>query len=303
VIKTAEHLMNALTCLSVYTVGAACYMSDVKNRLFVIEEIDCTAWKDIVKPRTSGGGGEEPPPALMVPSPFAPLEDVKKMMMMEEKEQKFTLSDLLEILDGMIESDGRMIVFTTNHPENLDPALLRPGRIDMIVEFTNMTRKNVSDMYQVWFDKKPPKDVYHAMKVRGTPFVLGSHCTHRELHRTTPFPKPKSDSCFQPWTWIGSTRLSRPIRSCRPNEMKQTKMCDQTCSVCLEPASSVNTFETRRLACGHAFHSPCIMKWFVKSDSCPTCRTPQPDDPLIIFKKEILQGGSVFVHHHQPMLA
>ena len=167
VIKTAEQLMNALTCLSVYTVGAACYMSDVKNRLFVIEEIDCTAWKDIVKPRTSGGGGEEPPPALMVPSPFAPLEDVKKMMM-EEKEQKFTLSDLLEILDGMIESDGRMIVFTTNHPENLDPALLRPGRIDMIVEFTNMTRKNVRDMYQVWFDKKPPKDVYHAMKVRGT---------------------------------------------------------------------------------------------------------------------------------------
>ena len=160
--------MNALTCLSVYTVGAACYMSDVKNRLFVIEEIDCTAWKDIVKPRTSGGGGEEPAPTLMVPSPFAPLEDVKKMMMMEEKEQKFTLSDLLEILDGMIESDGRMIVFTTNHPENLDPALLRPGRIDMIVEFTNMTRKNVSDMYQVWFDKKPPKDVYHAMKVRGT---------------------------------------------------------------------------------------------------------------------------------------
>ena len=57
-----------------------------------------------------------------------------------------------------------MIVFTTNHPENLDPALLRPGRIDMIVEFTNMTRKNVSDMYQVWFDKKIPREVYHAMK-------------------------------------------------------------------------------------------------------------------------------------------
>jgi len=75
---------------------------------------------------------------------------------------------------------------------------------------------------------------------------------------------------------------------------------EQTCSVCLEPVGNENT---KRLACGHAFHPSCIMKWFVKSDNCPTCRTPQPDDPLIVFKKEILQGGSVFVHHHQPMLA
>jgi chaperone BCS1 len=52
---------------------------------------------------------------------------MKELLKEAEKERHFTLSDLLEILDGMIESDGRMIVFTTNHPENLDPALLRPG--------------------------------------------------------------------------------------------------------------------------------------------------------------------------------
>ena len=81
----------------------------------------------------------------------------------------------------------------------------------MIVEFTNMTRKNVSDMYQVWFDKKVPREVYHAMKVRGgTVCFLVSPYSPRKLHRTLPFPKPKSDSCFRLWTWIGSTRRFRP---------------------------------------------------------------------------------------------
>ncbi len=162
VIKTANNLMQALTSSSIYNSSGSAFFTTTKRCLFVIEEIDCTAWKDVVKPRTSGG---EEPEKKVSPSPFAlPVADMKELLKEAEKELHFTLSDLLEILDGMIESDGRMIVFTTNHPENLDPALLRPGRIDMIVEFTNMTRKNVSDMYQVWFDKKIPREVYHAMR-------------------------------------------------------------------------------------------------------------------------------------------
>lgn len=202
--------MQALTSTGVYNSSGSIFISDIKKRLFVIEEIDCTAWKDVVKPRTSGGGNEEPEKKV-VTMPFSlPVGDMKEMLKEAEKERHFTLSDLLEILDGMIESDGRMIIFTTNHPENLDPALLRPGRIDMIVEFTNMTRKNVSEMYQVWFDKKVPRDVYHAMKVCSHRLFLGFVVLTKKPHRTTPFPKPKSVSCFRLWTWIGSTRLFRP---------------------------------------------------------------------------------------------
>jgi hypothetical protein len=61
----------------------------------------------------------------------------------------------------------------------------------------------------------------------------------------------------------------------------------QSCSVCLEPVSSLNTTKTKRLTCGHAFHVPCIMKWFLQSDECPSCRTKQVDDPLLEYKKSV----------------
>ncbi|KAL0344270.1 UNVERIFIED_CONTAM: AAA-ATPase [Sesamum angustifolium] len=46
---------------------------------------------------------------------------------------RLTLSGLLNFIDGLWSTcgDERIIIFTTNHKEKLDPALLRPGRMDM----------------------------------------------------------------------------------------------------------------------------------------------------------------------------
>lgn len=44
---------------------------------------------------------------------------------------EITLSGLLNALDGVASVDGRLLVMTTNHPEKLDPALVRPGRADL----------------------------------------------------------------------------------------------------------------------------------------------------------------------------
>jgi chaperone BCS1 len=46
-----------------------------------------------------------------------------------------TLSGFLNIIDGVASSEGRILIMTTNHPEKLDPALLRPGRVDMTIAF------------------------------------------------------------------------------------------------------------------------------------------------------------------------
>ncbi|KAJ6793453.1 AAA-ATPase-like [Iris pallida] len=50
-------------------------------------------------------------------------------------DKKVTLSGLLNSVDGLWSScgDERIIVFTTNHKDRLDPALLRPGRMDVHV--------------------------------------------------------------------------------------------------------------------------------------------------------------------------
>ncbi|GMI73291.1 cytochrome BC1 synthesis, Outer Mitochondrial membrane protein of 66 kDa [Hibiscus trionum] len=54
---------------------------------------------------------------------------------------QMTLSGLLNFVDGLWSScgDERIIVFTTNHKDRLDPALLRPGRIDVQVHMSYIT--------------------------------------------------------------------------------------------------------------------------------------------------------------------
>jgi chaperone BCS1 len=57
----------------------------------------------------------------------------------EEKNEKVTLSGLLNAIDGVVESEGRVFAFTTNHIEKIDPALLRPGRADLKIELNAMS--------------------------------------------------------------------------------------------------------------------------------------------------------------------
>lgn len=63
------------------------------------------------------------------------------------KEPKLTLDDILNILDGIDEHPGRILIMTTNHVEKLDDALIRPGRIDKNIKFDYVTPNTVKEMY------------------------------------------------------------------------------------------------------------------------------------------------------------
>ena len=68
-----------------------------------------------------------------------------------EKERKgITLSGLLNILDGVLTPDGIMVVMTTNRFNILDPALVRPGRVDLKMEFSFATRTQMLQSFH-WF--------------------------------------------------------------------------------------------------------------------------------------------------------
>jgi hypothetical protein len=60
--------------------------------------------------------------------------------------QRLTLSILLNILDGILETPGRILIMTSNHPERFDKALLRPGRIDSIVHFKKCSPADIDEM-------------------------------------------------------------------------------------------------------------------------------------------------------------
>ncbi|GJU38162.1 AAA-ATPase-like protein [Tanacetum coccineum] len=58
-----------------------------------------------------------------------------------QEEQKVTLSGFLNFIDGLWSScgDERIIIFTTNRKDKLDPALLRPGRMDVHINMSYCT--------------------------------------------------------------------------------------------------------------------------------------------------------------------
>jgi chaperone BCS1 len=61
-----------------------------------------------------------------------------------------TLSGLLNALDGVSSREGRVLFLTTNHPERLDPALIRPGRVDRNVELGHATPDQARRLF-LWF--------------------------------------------------------------------------------------------------------------------------------------------------------
>ena len=58
-----------------------------------------------------------------------------------------TLSGLLNAIDGVDSPEGHIVVMTTNQPEALDEALVRPGRIDMQMAFTLATKQMAAEVF------------------------------------------------------------------------------------------------------------------------------------------------------------
>lgn len=89
--------------------------------------------------------------AIVPPRSILLLEDIDAVAP-ERKPKKngehkgVTLSGLLNCLDGIVTPDGVVIIMTTNHPETMDKALLRPGRVDVRVNFKAATKEQLEGM-------------------------------------------------------------------------------------------------------------------------------------------------------------
>ena len=68
------------------------------------------------------------------------MEDVDSLFVKRDnKSTGLTFSGMINALDGLTIRDGLITFLTTNHIENIDEALLRPGRVDYHMEFTYTT--------------------------------------------------------------------------------------------------------------------------------------------------------------------
>ncbi|ORX66342.1 hypothetical protein DL89DRAFT_270263 [Linderina pennispora] len=65
-----------------------------------------------------------------------------------------TFSGLLNALDGVTSSDERIIFMTTNHIERLDPALIRPGRVDLKTYLGNASPFQIKQMFTRFYGQE-----------------------------------------------------------------------------------------------------------------------------------------------------
>lgn len=113
------------------------YTIPVSERMYVIEDID--AMGDIVLRRE-------------LKKPTKKEIKMDEFGNITEEENPIDLSFLLNLLDGTLESSGRIIAISTNFPERIDSALIRPGRIDMIVNFKKCSSAIIHEMVCSFYD-------------------------------------------------------------------------------------------------------------------------------------------------------
>ena len=70
-----------------------------------------------------------------------------------------TLSCILNTIDGVYEQYGRIMIITTNFIDYLDEALIRPGRIDVKVNFTKCSKKMCYDIIEHFYNQKIKDDI------------------------------------------------------------------------------------------------------------------------------------------------
>ncbi|WP_036280867.1 AAA family ATPase [Methylocystis sp. ATCC 49242] len=111
---------------SLHGLGAA-FKSGTSNDLFVIEDIDT-----IANSLDRGTKAKDEDPAMRA----SPLHEI------------------LNSMDGMQTPDGLKFIVTTNHLDRLDPAIVRPGRIDEVIEVGPLPIESARAMFRAFYGRE-----------------------------------------------------------------------------------------------------------------------------------------------------
>nr|WRJ69785.1 hypothetical protein TetV2_00336 [Oceanusvirus sp.] len=102
----------------------------------------------------------------------------------KNKDDSLNLSGILNVLDGIVECPGRVIIMTSNHPEKLDPALIRPGRVNMNIYMGPIEMPEAKDMLENYYGKGSVNDQdlrrLDFPKMQMSPALLESLCAQHD---------------------------------------------------------------------------------------------------------------------------
>ena len=140
------------------------------NKIIVFEDIDCMT--NIVKKRRDSSSSlgdyvDNNDTKIMIKKLIKKINDNDNDSRIDEddiiesscgnysvlnkNDDKLTLSYLLNLIDGIRETPGRILVITSNHYDKLDDALIRPGRIDCTLEMKNASFETINQMFKHYY--------------------------------------------------------------------------------------------------------------------------------------------------------
>ena len=77
----------------------------------------------------------------------------------EDNNSSVTFSGLLNALDGVFSTAGRVAILTTNHIERLDPALIRPGRVDVKVAVFYPDETQIALLFKRFYEEQATEEL------------------------------------------------------------------------------------------------------------------------------------------------
>jgi chaperone BCS1 len=174
-IKTNQDLMNVMNdCSFVIDEDEAPIKMSFESCIFVFEDIDSTS--DVVLSRTlqkQKSNNEQP--IINISS------DSEVSTTSLSSVDKLNLSGVLNCLDGIISTYGRICIFTTNHIDHLDAALLRKGRVDFMyfLDYINFT--NSRKLLEHYFDTVLTHEQFLELSI-----IFNNISIHKTLKPMTP---------------------------------------------------------------------------------------------------------------------
>jgi len=127
------------------------------KKIIVIEDIDCMG--DVILDRSLVDTRKS---KREVNKKKTPVEQIieyneatnEKMAKQMEDDDRITLDDILNLWDGLNETPGRILGISSNHYDKLDPALVRPGRIDITLKMEKATHNTIREIFEFHYGRK-----------------------------------------------------------------------------------------------------------------------------------------------------
>jgi predicted AAA+ superfamily ATPase len=123
-----------------------------EHTVFVFDEFDCLL--DVISNPSQEDKTDWSSMLLMADGEerkhiFAMMKDGKRTA-----KQQMNLGYLLQKLDGLESSDNRLIIATTNNPDKINTALLRPGRFDLKLCLSNCTQNMYCEILENYYQSE-----------------------------------------------------------------------------------------------------------------------------------------------------